>query len=96
MKMCVNWKVVAALALVGVALFALAPGALGAALPVLVIAACPLSMLLMMRAMHRGSGGNGGSQGARDHGADRGRPAAAFEHLGAEDDRPRAERAQNS
>ena len=48
---CFNWKVVAALATVGLGLYALAPGAVGAAVPLLVLAACPLSMLLMMRAM---------------------------------------------
>ncbi len=48
---CLNWKVVGALAAIGLGLYALAPGAAVAALPLLVLAACPLSMLLMMRAM---------------------------------------------
>jgi L-asparagine transporter-like permease len=48
---CLNWKVIAALAAVGIGLYVLAPGLAGAALPLLVVAACPLSMLLMMRAM---------------------------------------------
>ena len=48
---CFNWKVIAALAAVGVGLYALAPGAAAAAVPLLVLAACPLSMVLMMRAM---------------------------------------------
>ena len=52
-KMCVNWKVVGALSLVGIAVLALAPRLVGAALPLLVFAACPLSMLLMMRRMSR-------------------------------------------
>lgn len=47
---CLNWKVVAALAAVGVALWLAVPGA-AAALPLLVLLACPLSMLVMMRAM---------------------------------------------
>lgn len=51
MKMCINWKVVGALALVGLAVFAAAPNLIGAALPLLVLAACPLSMVVMMRAM---------------------------------------------
>jgi len=46
-----NWKVIAALAAVGVGLYAFAPGLVAAALPLLILAACPLSMLLMMRAM---------------------------------------------
>ena len=48
---CFNWKVIAALAAIGIGLYALAPGPAVAAVPLLVLAACPLSMLLMMRAM---------------------------------------------
>ncbi len=48
---CFNWKVIAALGAIGIGLYALAPGAAVAAVPLLVLAACPLSMLLMMRAM---------------------------------------------
>ena len=51
MKMCFNWKVAAALTAAGVAVFAFAPNLIGAALPVLILAACPLSMVVMMRAM---------------------------------------------
>lgn len=53
--LCLNWKVVAGLAAVGVGIWAVAPGLVWAAIPVLVVLACPLSMLLMMR-------GVGGSQ----------------------------------
>ncbi|MDP9072021.1 MAG: DUF2933 domain-containing protein [Actinomycetota bacterium] len=53
---CLNWKVMAALAAAGVGPYALVPG-LAAAAPLLVMAACPVSMLLMMRAM--GSLGSG-------------------------------------
>ncbi len=55
MKMCFNWKVAAGLTAAGVAVFAFAPNLIGAALPVLIIAACPLSMVVMMRAMSGGS-----------------------------------------
>ncbi len=48
---CLNWKAIVALGAVGIGLYALAPGVAVAALPLLVVAACPLSMLLMMRAM---------------------------------------------
>ncbi len=48
---CINWKVIAVLAAIGIGLYALAPGTAAAAVPLLVLAACPLSMLLMMRAM---------------------------------------------
>ncbi|MBW3556529.1 MAG: DUF2933 domain-containing protein [Actinobacteria bacterium] len=61
---CFNWKVIAALAAIGLGLYALAPGAATAALPLLVLAACPLSMLLMMRAM--GSMGGGGCKTKND------------------------------
>lgn len=53
---CLNWKVLAALAAVGVGVYALAPNLVAAATPLLVLALCPLSMLLMMRAMGSGSG----------------------------------------
>lgn len=48
---CLNWKVIAALAAVGLGLYALAPGLAAGAVPLLVLAACPLSMLVMMRVM---------------------------------------------
>ena len=54
MKTCINWRIVGALALVALAVLAVAPNLLGAALPLLVLAACPLSMLVMMRAMQGG------------------------------------------
>lgn len=49
---CFNWKIVAALAAAGVGLWAIAPGLATAVLPLLVLAACPLSMVLMMRTMN--------------------------------------------
>ena len=48
---CLNWKIVAGLAVAGVGIWAIAPGLVWVALPVLVVLACPLSMLLMMRGM---------------------------------------------
>ena len=51
LKMCLNWKVLAGLAVVGLIILLVAPQLLGAALPILLIAACPLSMLFMMRGM---------------------------------------------
>lgn len=53
--MCFNWKVVAALAAVGFGVWAIAPGIFGAAGPLLIALACPLSMLFMMRGMTRSS-----------------------------------------
>ena len=48
---CLNWKVIAALAAAGVGVYVFAPTVAALALPLLIVAACPLSMLLMMRAM---------------------------------------------
>ncbi len=53
--MCLNGKAVAALGVIAVAVWVLAPGFFWAALPILVLAACPLSMLLMMRGRHGAS-----------------------------------------
>lgn len=55
MKMCFNWKVVTGVAVAGLAVFAFAPSLIGATLPVLLIAACLLSLVVMMRAMSGGS-----------------------------------------
>lgn len=55
--LCLNWKVVAGLAVVALAVLVLVPQYLWVALPLLLVAACPLSMLFMMRGMHgEGSG----------------------------------------
>ena len=48
LHLCLNWKVVAGLAVVGLGIWAVAPGLVWAALPILVVLACPLSMLFMM------------------------------------------------
>src|SRR5438046_147607 len=61
MKMCLNWKVLAGLGALGVGVFVVAPGLLSAALPVLLLAACPVSMLVLMVGMNR-MGGMGGDQ----------------------------------
>lgn len=53
--MCLNKKVIGGLAVAAVAIYLFAPNLFGAALPLLIVAACPLSMLLMMRMMS-GSG----------------------------------------
>jgi len=56
MKMCLNWKVLAGLAAVGVAVLVFQPQLIGRALPLLLVAACPLSMLLMMGGMAKMGG----------------------------------------
>ena len=62
-QMCLNWKVLAGLAVVGVIILVVAPRLVLAALPLLLVAACPLSMLFMMRGMSK-SGSQGASQGS--------------------------------
>ena len=54
LQICLNWKVVAGLAVVGAGIWAVRPDLAWAALPVLVVLACPLSMLFMMRGMGSG------------------------------------------
>ncbi len=52
--MCLNRKVLIGLAAVGVGVWVVAPQTIGAALPLLIVAVCPLSMLLMMKGMNGG------------------------------------------
>jgi len=47
MKMCLNWKVLAGLGVVAVGILVVDPQLAARALPLLLVAACPLSMLLM-------------------------------------------------
>ncbi len=53
-RICFNWKVLAGLAGVGLGVWFLAPDLVAGALPLLLLAICPLSMLLMMRGMQGG------------------------------------------
>ncbi|MGH8925585.1 MAG: DUF2933 domain-containing protein [Acidimicrobiia bacterium] len=57
LRMCLNWKVLAGLGVVALGIGVLAPGAFGRALPLLLLAACPLSMMAMMGSMSRGGHG---------------------------------------
>lgn len=57
LKMCLNWKVIAALAVVGAGIYAFVPGLAATAFPILLLAICPLSMLLMMWGMQSGQSG---------------------------------------
>src|SRR5260370_9575928 len=52
--MCLNWKVAAGLAVGGVIVWVVAPQFLLGPIPLLIVAACPLSMLFMMRGMQGG------------------------------------------
>ncbi len=59
LKCCLNRKVIAGLAVVAVAVLAVDPHLFSRIFPLLLFAICPLSMLLMMRAMS-GSKASGG------------------------------------
>jgi hypothetical protein len=56
LKACLNWKVLAGLGGATVAVYLVAPSLVAAALPILLLAACPLSMLLMMSGMQHSQG----------------------------------------
>ena len=51
LRACADWRVIAILAAVGAGVVVFAPNLIAAAVPLLIVAACPLSMLVMMRAM---------------------------------------------
>lgn len=59
MKMCFNWKVIAGLVAGAIGVYILAPQLVLGALPLLLFAICPLSMLLM-----HGMGGHGAHDAA--------------------------------
>ena len=68
--MCLNKKVIAGLIAAAVVIYLIAPGSVGAALPLLLIAACPLSVLVMMWAMSRGRSNPSGESDARSPATD--------------------------
>jgi Protein of unknown function (DUF2933). len=54
-SMCLNWKVIIALVIIALGIWAVAPQTALAALPVLIAIICPLSMLFMMGGMFKSS-----------------------------------------
>lgn len=76
MKMCMNWKVAVGLAAVGVGILVVAPRLSVAALPLLFMAACPLSMLFMMGGKKKGMSAQGGSCSVEPQPRDERRPAS--------------------
>jgi hypothetical protein len=79
LRACLNWRVVGVLVAVGAGLALLAPNLIAAAFPLLIVAACPVSMLVMMRTMasHQLSPSAGPVQGLGD------RPGQLRERLAA-------------
>ena len=65
-NICLDWRVLVGLAAVGVGIYMVAPGTVVTALPILSLAACPLSMLLMMKAVRESPGEDGGSRATGD------------------------------
>lgn len=51
---CMNWRVIVGLAAVGLGVWLVAPGLVAGLVPILIVAICPLSMLVMMGSMLRG------------------------------------------
>lgn len=90
--MCFDKRVLAGLAVLGVGVLVFAPHLVGAALPLLLIAICPLSMLLMMRGMSGMSGGKDGSCSTNE-GAGRKSTESQLAELRAEVERLRSEHA---
>ncbi|MGH2767689.1 MAG: hypothetical protein ACRDIF_01860 [Actinomycetota bacterium] len=64
LRTCFDWRVLAVLGLVGLGVLVGAPRLRAAVLPLLLVAACPLSMLAMMWGMRRGMRGSEGGWGA--------------------------------
>ncbi len=73
--MCLNWKVVAGLTVVGLVVWIVAPQFIWVALPLLILAACPRSMLFMMPGML-----SGGSQQPSELRPDNQSPAVGIRH----------------
>ena len=89
---CFNPKVLAALAGAALATYLLAPGLFAAAVPVLALAACPLSMLLMMRGMGQGRCAAGAPADQRAPADELARLRAEVARLRAEQEADRGER----
>ncbi len=79
LRACADWRVVAILVAVGAGVAVLAPNLIAAAIPLLIVAACPISMLVMMRTM----GGQHANASARLDPGPVDRPAQLREQLAA-------------
>lgn len=75
LRACTDWRVIAGLAAVGVGVAVFAPNLIAAAVPLLIIAVCPVSMLVMMRSM--------GGHPSTPNPLEQGRPTQLRERLAA-------------
>jgi UPF0716 family protein affecting phage T7 exclusion len=66
LRNCLNPKVIAGVAAAAAAVWVFAPGAFAAALPLLILAVCPLSMIAMALVMRHGSGSASPAHTAHD------------------------------
>ncbi len=86
--MCLNKKVLTGLAVAGLVIFAFVPNLIDAALPLLLVAACPLSMLVMMRGMSGSKTRSCSTEGSPEEVGSTGREVAELraevEHLRAQ------------
>ena len=71
LRACFDWRVLTGLAVLGIGIYLVAPGLIAAAIPLLLLAVCPLSMLLMMKAMGGQQPGSGAELPMERIGADR-------------------------
>ena len=70
LRACLDPRFLVSLAALGVAIAVLAPGLVGAAFPLLLVAACPLSMAVMMLAMRQPAQGSQVADSGTDRATD--------------------------
>ena len=93
MRCCLNRKVIVGLAVVAVGVLAVDPHLFSRVLPLLLVAICPLSMLLMMRGMsgNKASSGPMGATSTPGYDVEVARLRAEVDQLRAERSSPRPE-----
>ncbi len=80
--MSLNMKAVVGFAVLALGVYVVAPGLAYAVVPLLILAACPLSMVLMMKMMSRSKTNNGSVNSATQPGPAEGSDKVADSHGG--------------